>query len=59
MILKVGLMPSRLLSRVNPFLNRLFPNHLKFLTKELAGLALDISPVGIKTVEAEVIKEEN
>jgi DNA-directed RNA polymerase subunit beta len=35
------------------------PESFKVLTKELAGLAIDISPVGVKEEEIEVIKEEN
>jgi DNA-directed RNA polymerase subunit beta len=33
------------------------PESFKVLTKELAGLALDISPVGMKTVEEEIFTE--
>jgi hypothetical protein len=35
------------------------PESFKVLTKELAGLALDISPVGVKEVVDDVSEEEN
>ncbi|MBU1117905.1 DNA-directed RNA polymerase subunit beta [Patescibacteria group bacterium] len=35
------------------------PESFKVLTKELAGLALDISPVGMKAVEEEIISDSS